>query len=92
MARVIYTVCMAGNARTNGCRSVQSGIADVSGMTNINTFLHTRPWSAALIELRECIQKELDSNSAIDLKDSAASSIDLIQAGIPAGKTLGLLL
>ena len=67
-------------------------IADVSGMTNSAALLHTGQWSANLLEFRERIQKELNSHNAIGLKDLAVSGSDLIRAGIPAGKTLGLLL
>lgn len=67
-------------------------IADVSGMTNSAALLHTGQWSTNLLEFRDRIQKELNNHNAIGLKDLAVSGIDLIRAGIPAGKTLGLLL
>lgn len=67
-------------------------IADVSGMTNSSALLHSGPWSANLIEFRDRIQKELNNKNAVGLKDLAVSGTDLITAGIPAGKTLGLLL
>ena len=61
-------------------------------MTNSSALLHSGPWSANLIEFRDRIQKELNNKNAVGLKDLAVSGTDLITAGIPAGKTLGLLL
>ncbi|WP_428768923.1 CCA tRNA nucleotidyltransferase [Treponema sp. HNW] len=67
-------------------------IADASGMTNSAPILHTGTWSADLLELKERIDKESAQKNAIGLKDLALSGRDLIEAGIPSGRGLGLLL
>jgi len=67
-------------------------IADAAGMTNSAPILHTGPWSAELLELKERIDKESALKNAVGLKDLAVSGRDLIQAGIPPGKGLGILL
>ncbi|MBQ1709748.1 MAG: polynucleotide adenylyltransferase, partial [Treponema sp.] len=45
-----------------------------------------------LIELQDRIKKIEEENSALSLKDLAVNGKDLIQAGIPAGKKLGIIL
>ena len=44
------------------------------------------------VEFKERIVAELEKNNALSLKDLAVNGKDLIEAGIPAGKKLGLIL
>ena len=67
-------------------------LADMYGM-------HNKPvnykFSAAvdlLVEFKDRIVAELEKNNALSLKDLAVNGKDLIEAGIPAGKKLGLIL
>lgn len=67
-------------------------IADVYGMTAVPPRLKDGPWSANLVELRDRINRELSRQSVLGLKDLAVNGKDLMNAGIPAGKTLGYIL
>ena len=67
-------------------------IADVAGMTNTPCLMHKGSWSQNLIEFRERLDAELLNQNALTLHDLAISGKDLIKEGIPAGKSLGIIL
>ena len=67
-------------------------IADVCGMQGTPAILRKGPWSENLMELKERIEKLSAQATALSLKDLAVSGKDLMAIGIPAGKTLGLIL
>ena len=67
-------------------------LADMYGMHNLPV---NYKYSAAvdlLVELKDRITKELEKKNALSLKDLAVNGKDLMEAGIPAGKKLGLIL
>ena len=67
-------------------------LADMYGMYNEKVDLRYSASIELLLELKERVQKELDTNSAISLKSLAVNGRDLMEAGIPAGKELGRIL
>ncbi|OJF76210.1 MAG: polynucleotide adenylyltransferase [Treponema sp. CETP13] len=67
-------------------------IADVSGMTNTPALMHKGSWAENLIEFRNRIDLAIQAKSAFTLRDLDISGRDLIAAGIPPGKKLGVIL
>ena len=67
-------------------------IADMYGMHNQKVEFRFSQAVDLLIELKGRIEQELEKKTALSLKDLAVNGKDLIQAGIPAGKKLGLIL
>lgn len=67
-------------------------MADMFGMHNEKVELRYNESINLLIELKKRIEKILEKQNALTLKDLAVNGKDLIQAGIPAGKQLGLIL
>lgn len=67
-------------------------LADIYGMHRTPVRLHDSPTGKLLRELTERIEKEHTGTSALDLKSLAVNGRDLLQAGIPAGKTIGTVL
>ncbi len=67
-------------------------MADMYGMWNEPVNIRYSASVDLLIELRKRIEKELEKQTALSLKDLAVNGKDLIQAGIPAGKELGRIL
>ncbi len=66
-------------------------LADVYGMHNQKVEA-TSPTIKNLNELRERIEKILNEQNALSIKDLKVTGKDLIQAGIPAGKVMGEIL
>ena len=66
-------------------------LADVYGMHNQKVEA-TSPTIKNLNELRERIEKILNEQNALSIKDLKVNGKDLIQAGIPAGKVMGEIL
>lgn len=66
-------------------------MADIYGMHN-TPLVPSSPAGLLLSELRERVEKCLEEKSALGLKDLAVNGADLIATGIPAGKTMGLIL
>ena len=67
-------------------------ICDVCGMSGTPALLSEGPWKDNLLELRNRIETVRSEAAAFSLKDLAVSGKDLISAGIPPGKQLGLIL
>ena len=67
-------------------------LADMYGKYNEPVRIHDTKSCDLLIELQDRIKKIEEENSALSLKDLAVNGKDLIQAGIPAGKKLGIIL
>lgn len=67
-------------------------LADIYGMHRTPVRLHDSPTGALLLELINRIEKEHQKHSALDLKSLAINGRDLLQIGIPAGKTVGTIL
>lgn len=67
-------------------------VADVYGMHNNAVNLRNSTTSENLLELKERIEKITEKQNALSLKDLAVNGKDLIEAGIPSGKQLGLIL
>ncbi len=67
-------------------------IADIYGMHNQKVDFRLSQPIVRLVELKDRIAAELEKKNALSLKDLAVNGKDLIQAGIPAGKKLGLIL
>ncbi len=67
-------------------------VADVYGMHNNSVDLRYSSTSENLLELKERIEKITQKQNALSLKDLAVNGKDLIEAGIPSGKHLGLVL
>lgn len=67
-------------------------MADMYGMWNEKVELRYNESINLLIELKDRIQNILNKQNALSLKDLAVNGKDLIAAGIPAGKNLGMLL
>ena len=61
-------------------------------MHRIPLRLHDSPAGRLLLELKDRIEAEHEKNSALTLKALAVNGKDLMQAGIPAGKTVGKVL
>ena len=67
-------------------------IADMYGMHNHKIDYKYSAAIALLFELKDRITVELEKRNALSLKDLAVNGKDLIEAGIPAGKKLGVIL
>ena len=67
-------------------------IADMYGMHNHKIDYKYSTAIALLVELKDRITVELEKRNALSLKDLAVNGKDLIEAGIPAGKKLGVIL
>jgi len=67
-------------------------LADMYGMWNEKVDIRYSESIKLLLELKDRIEKILKEQNALSLKDLAVNGKDLIAAGIPAGKNLGLLL
>lgn len=67
-------------------------IADMYGKYNQPVRLHDSAACDLLIEFQERIKKIEENKNALSLKDLAINGKDLIAAGIPAGKQLGIIL
>ncbi|MCQ2597963.1 MAG: HD domain-containing protein [Treponema sp.] len=67
-------------------------VADVFGMHNNEVNLRNSTTSENLLELKERIEKISEKQNALSLKDLAVNGKDLMEAGIPAGKRLGVIL
>lgn len=67
-------------------------ISDVCGMTGTPAVLDKGPWSANLLEFRDRLEKAMQENSALTLRNLAVNGKDLMAAGIPAGKEIGRIL
>lgn len=67
-------------------------IADMYGMWNEPVNVRYSASVDLLLELKDRIEKELNKQTALSLKDLAVNGKDLMQAGIPAGKELGRIL
>ncbi len=65
---------------------------DVFGMTGKAPLLHNNNRADTLLEFKQRIKKVLEEKTALSLKDLCVNGNDLIAAGIPPGKYLGLLL
>ena len=59
---------------------------DLFGMSRVETD------GKSLLEFQKRIEKELEKEGALTLKDLAVNGRDLIESGIPAGKKLGVIL
>lgn len=67
-------------------------LADMYGMHNQKIEYKYSAAIALLVELKDRIATELEKKNALSLKDLAVNGKDLIDAGIPSGKKLGLTL
>ena len=67
-------------------------LADMYGMHNKPVNCNFSSAVSLLVEFKDRIVAELEKNNALSLKDLAVNGKDLIEAGIPAGKKLGLIL
>lgn len=67
-------------------------LADMYGKYNEPVRIHDTKSCELLIELQDRIKKIEEESSALSLKDLAVNGKDLIEAGIPAGKKLGVIL
>lgn len=67
-------------------------LADVYGMHKIPVRLHDSEVGKNLCELKDRIEKVMQQNCALGIKDLAVNGKDLIQSGIPAGKNMGKIL
>ena len=67
-------------------------LADMYGMHNLPVVYKYSAAIDLLVELKDRITKELEKKNALSLKDLAVNGKDLMEAGIPAGKKLGLIL
>ncbi len=67
-------------------------LADMYGKYNEPVRIHDTKSCELLIELQDRIKKIEEEKSALSLKDLAVNGKDLIAAGIPAGKKLGIIL
>ncbi len=66
-------------------------LADIYGMHRIPLQENSPSWKL-LAELKNRIEKILNENSALSLKDLKINGKDLMEAGIPSGKTMGKIL
>lgn len=66
-------------------------LADIYGMHRIPLQENSPSWKL-LLELKNRIEKILNENSALSLKDLKINGKDLMEAGIPSGKTMGKIL
>lgn len=67
-------------------------LADIYGMRNTPVRLHDSQTAKLLLEFKERIEKEQQKKSALSLKSLAVNGNDLMEAGIPGGKELGMIL
>jgi tRNA nucleotidyltransferase/poly(A) polymerase len=67
-------------------------IADAYGMTCVRPPLDRGGWAENLLEFRARIDAVLAEKSALSLKDLAVSGSDLLAAGVPPGKAIGMVL
>lgn len=67
-------------------------LADIYGMRNTPLRLHDSQTAKLLLEFKERIEKEQQKKSALSLKSLAVNGKDLMEAGIPGGKELGMIL
>lgn len=67
-------------------------LADIYGMRNTPVRLHDSQTAKLLLEFKERIEKEQQKKSALSLKSLAVNGKDLMEAGIPGGKELGMIL
>lgn len=66
-------------------------LADIYGMHRIPLQENSPSWKL-LAELKNRIEKILNENSALSLKDLKINGKDLMEVGIPSGKTMGKIL
>jgi len=67
-------------------------LADMYGKYNAPVRMHDSAACDLLIEFQDRIKKIQEQNAALSLKDLKVNGKDLIEAGIPAGKKLGIIL
>lgn len=67
-------------------------MADMYGMWNEPVNIRYSSSVELLLELKDRINKELEKQTALSLKDLAVNGKDLMDAGIPSGKELGRIL
>lgn len=67
-------------------------LADIYGMKRIPVRIQDSAAAGNLLELQDRIEKVLLEKSALSIKDLAVSGKDLIEAGIPAGPRMGMIL
>ena len=67
-------------------------LADIYGMRNTPVRLHDSQTAKLLLEFKERIEKEQQKKSVLSLKSLAVNGKDLMEAGIPGGKELGMIL
>lgn len=67
-------------------------LADMYGKYNMPVRIHDSIACDLLIELQDRIKKINEEKNALSLKDLKINGKDLIQAGIPAGKRIGVIL
>lgn len=67
-------------------------VADVYGMHNNEVNLRNSTTSENILELKERIEKITEKQNALSLKDLCINGKDLMAAGIPAGKKIGIIL
>ncbi len=67
-------------------------LADMYGKYNEDVRIHDSPACQLLIELMDRIKAVQESNNVLSLKSLAVNGRDLMQMGIPAGKSLGFIL
>lgn len=67
-------------------------MADMYGMWNMPVQIKYSQPIELLLELKDRIASELKKQNALSLKDLAVNGKDLMNAGIPAGKQIGIIL
>lgn len=67
-------------------------MADMYGMWNMPVQIKYSQPIELLLELKDRIASELKKQNALSLKDLAVNGKDLMDAGIPAGKQIGIIL
>ena len=66
-------------------------LADIYGMHRVPLQQNSPSWNL-LVELKKRIEKLLNENSALSLKDLKVNGKDLMAEGIPSGKIMGKIL
>jgi putative nucleotidyltransferase with HDIG domain len=67
-------------------------LADMYGMWNEAVDIRYSESIKLLIELKDRIKNQLEKQNALTLKDLAVNGRDLMEAGFPSGKELGIIL
>ena len=66
-------------------------LADIHGMHNVPALPGSPAWNN-ILELKERVEKIVNENSALSLKDLKVNGNDLMNLGIPKGKMIGQIL